>query len=81
MAKCLTLNLVRIPQGLRRELWAKCAAHVTDIKNFIVNKENKMSLFQKFYGKAPRFTSNIRVFGKMGIVRIYNKQIKAKLDN
>ena len=40
-----------------------------------------MSLFKKIYGKAPRFTSNIRVFGKMGIVCIYDKQINAKLYN
>ena len=62
------MNLARITQGLRCKLWAECAAYVTDIKNVIVNKENKMSFFEKFYGKALHFTSNIRVFGEMGIV-------------
>ena len=46
-----------------------------------MNKANESSTFEKFFGKIPHFRSNIRVFNEMGIVQIYNKQIKAKLDN
>ena len=73
-----TLNLERITPGICCKLWAEYAAHVTDIENLNVNKSYEMSLFKKLYGKAPRFTSNIRVFGKMGIVFIYDKKIKAR---
>ena len=37
------LNLARITQGLCHKLWAKCAAHIMDIRNVIVNKANEMS--------------------------------------
>ena len=60
-------------------MWAKCVAHVTDMENVIVRKINHSSSFEKFYGKAPHFTS--RIFGKMGIIQMYENQIKAKLDN
>ena len=76
-----TLNLTKITPGLCCKLWAECAVHVTDIENIIVYKINKMSLLKKFYGKAPHFTLNIVFFGETGIVQIYNKQIKTKLDN
>ena len=76
-----TLNLARITQGLRCKLWAERATHIMDIKSVIMNKSNEMISFEKIYGKAPRFTSNIRVFGKMGLVCIFGKKIKDKFDN
>ena len=54
---------------------------MTNIKNIIVNKADKPSAYEKFYGKTPRFTNNIQFFGEMGIAQIYEKKIKAKLDN
>ena len=54
---------------------------MTNIENIIVDKSNELSAYEKFYGKTPRFTNNIRIFGEMGIVCIYEKKIKAKLDN
>ena len=77
----LTLNLARITNGLRCKLWAKCASHVSDIKNIIVKKADKQSSFEKFYSKTPRYAKSVRVFGKMGLVRNYEKKMKAKLDN
>ena len=65
---CWALNLERITKGLQHKLWAKCAAHVTDMENVIVRKPNDSSLFEKFCGKAPRFVYNIRTFCNMGIV-------------
>ena len=70
--------MTRITKGLRCKLWVKCAAHVTDMENVIVRKTNYSSLFEKFYGKVPHFTSNIRIFGKMVIVCVYDNQIKSK---
>ena len=76
-----TLNSARITKGLRCKLWAECASHVTDIENIIVKKADEKSAFEKFYGTTPRYAKDIRVFGEMGIVRNYEKKIKAKLEN
>ena len=74
-------NLARMNKGLWHCLWAKCASHVTNMENIIVWKANDKSAYEKFYYKPPRLLSNIRFFGKIGIVRVYNKKIKAKLED
>ena len=46
-------------QWLCCKVWAKCATHVTNMENVIVQKARKAGEFEKFYGKTPLFTSNI----------------------
>ena len=78
---CSALNLARMSKGLQRQLWAECASHVTDMENIIVQKANKKSSYKKLDNKPTHFMLNIRFFGKIGIVRVYNKTTKTKLDD
>jgi hypothetical protein len=49
------LNWAKLPENLRKKLWAQCANIATDLKNIIVYKEGDSSSAEKFYGKNPEW--------------------------
>ena len=69
----MTLKLARITKGLCCKLWDKCVSHVSDIENIIVKKADEQFAFEKCYGKTLRYAKSVRVFSKMGIVQLREK--------
>ena len=51
------------------------------MENIIIQKANDKCSYTKIYAKPTRFVSNIKIFGEIGIVCVYDMTIKAKLDD
>ena len=62
------LNWAKLTKHLRNSLWAQCANTASALENVISKHSNEQSAAQKFYGKNPSWTTNLRIFGEIGIV-------------
>jgi CRISPR/Cas system CMR-associated protein Cmr5 small subunit len=62
------LNWGKFPQHLRNGLWAQCANTVSKLENILTTHVNNPSASEKIYGNNPRWISNLRIFGEIGIV-------------
>ena len=70
------LNQAGIKNELRYDLWTECANVETDICNTSVSEANEKSAYKKtVFKKNPRYTNNLRIFGKVGILfNTYKKE-------
>ena len=57
-----------ITGNLKYKIWAECVKTATDLDGILVESASQKSRVEQFIGKKPRFVSNLRSFGEVGIV-------------
>ena len=76
------LNGAQLEEKLRHSLWAECANTATDLINMMVTDGDKLTPYEKLYGKKPKHANCLRTFGEVAIVKKSEfQQIKPKLEN
>jgi hypothetical protein len=76
------LNECHLPIHLREQLWAH-TAHLATLLDIILVKNHKDTFpYELWYNKIPPWSSNLRTFGKIGIIQDGALgKIKSKLTN
>ena len=74
------LNWARLTKDLRGKMWAETANTATDHEAMIVYPKERMSSFEKFFGKEAPYARCLRTFGEMAIIKNHEK-IKGKLTD
>jgi hypothetical protein len=69
-----------IPSEYRDGLWTECASTATYLDTILWKKTQNGSSHKMFFGYEPKFSTNLRVFGEIGIVTDRSK-IKNKLQD
>ena len=74
------LNAARLPENMRKGLWAQCAKIASQLENIIVSNEGELSPAEKFHGENPRWSNCLRTFGEVAILTDdKHRKIKGKL--
>ncbi len=74
------LNTAKLPENLRKLLWAEAANHATDVINGIITDRNKLPPFQAFFGKFPVYFKYLKTFGQLCVVAS-NQKLKSKMSD
>ena len=76
------LNACHFSISLREQLWAHCAHLATLLDIITVDKATDKSPYELWYNKTPKWASNLRTFGEIGIVHDSARgKMKSKLTN
>ena len=76
------LNACHLTVSLREQLWAHCAHLATLLDIITVDNAKDKSPYELWYNKTPKWATNLRTFGEIGIVHDSAQgRIKSKLTN
>ena len=74
------LNAAKLPNHLKKGLWAQCAQTASKLENIIVSNEDEKSPAEQFHGANPKWSTSLRTFGEMVILNDdEHRNIRSKL--
>jgi hypothetical protein len=74
------INNTELENGIRSDIWAKCARTTTFISNITALKSREICPYQLMFSNKPKLPSSLKILGELGDDTIKD-DIQSKLEN